>query len=75
MKQMSRKPIILTAIVGCMLALVAFANAQKKPNVVIMLADNVGYGDVPQIAAALEQIVLDAFAAGATRISFQVSTT
>jgi arylsulfatase A-like enzyme len=22
------------------------ANAQKKPNVVIMLADNVGYGDI-----------------------------
>jgi uncharacterized protein YqgV (UPF0045/DUF77 family) len=35
---------------------------------------NVGEGSVGQIAAALEKIVLDAFAAGATRISFQVST-
>ena len=36
---------------------------------------NTGFGDVAQIAAALERIVLDAFQAGATRISFQVSTT
>ncbi len=35
---------------------------------------NVGKGSVGQIAAALEKILLDAFAAGATRISFQVST-
>jgi uncharacterized protein YqgV (UPF0045/DUF77 family) len=35
---------------------------------------NVGQGSVGQIAAALEKIVLDAFAAGASRISFQVST-
>ena len=35
---------------------------------------NVGEGSIGQIAAALEKIVLEAFAAGATRISFQVST-
>lgn len=36
---------------------------------------NVAFGDVTQIASALEQIVVAAFAAGATRISIQVGAT
>lgn len=36
---------------------------------------NVAFGDVAAIASALEQIVVAAFEAGATRISFQVAAT
>ena len=36
---------------------------------------NNGFGDVSQIASALERIVLDAFEAGATRLSIQVTAT
>jgi len=36
--------LILMVLLVCVAAV--GANAQKKPNVVIMLADNVGYGDI-----------------------------
>ena len=34
---------ILTVLIGCIMA---FGQSNEKPNVVFMLADNVGYGDI-----------------------------
>lgn len=39
-------------IASLLFAAAAAANAQDKPNVVIMLGDNVGYGDVGAYGAA-----------------------
>jgi hypothetical protein len=36
--------LILMVLLVCVAAV--GVNAQKKPNIVIMLADNVGYGDI-----------------------------
>ena len=42
----SRVPLFVIAAAACFLAAAIPANAQDRPNVVIMLADNVGYGDI-----------------------------
>ena len=50
---MRAKSLTILALVGLVAALMATtAAAQDKPNVVIMLADNMGYGDLGAYSAA-----------------------
>lgn len=45
-RSLSRRTMKLVLIVLLVCVAAVGANAQNKPNVVIMLADNVGYGDI-----------------------------
>ena len=49
------RQIIVAAALLCALTVASSAHAQDRPNVVIMLADNVGYGDIGAYGAGEER--------------------
>ncbi len=59
----------LGALIGCLCGLLATARADERPNVVVIMVDDLGYSDIGCYGGEIETPNLDALAAGGLRFS------